>query len=158
MWRTIAVIPLLPNRRARSRVLPVPRGARRVVRFLREISEMAAKPYSEVQAHDGNGITYFGTGAVRDVLKSGQLAGSLEKALGCRWVLTESNAQQNALASLSWEVKERTGKLHDRQLADVLDAVFRAAGKKFSESHDTIRKSLDHELHVRQAGLRKSSQ
>jgi hypothetical protein len=96
---------------------------------------------------------------VRDLLKSGQLADSLEKALGCQWVVTQANARQNALATLCYEVKECTGKSHDREIYDVLYAVFEAAGKKpqFPKSHDTIRKSLGHELHVRKAGLRKFS-
>jgi hypothetical protein len=158
MWRSIAVIPLLPDGRARSRLLPLPGGARRVVRFLREVAEVAAKPYCEVQARDDHGITYFGRGAVKELLKSGQLPNSLERVLECRWVVTEANARQNALATLCWEVKKRTGRLHDRQLFDVLYAVFEAAGKTFPfKSLDAIRKILDHELHVRQAASRKFS-
>jgi hypothetical protein len=158
MWQAIAIIPLLPKRRSRSRSLRVPRGARNAVRFLREMGEMTDNPYVEVQARDEHGTTYSGRGVLRQLLKSGQLADSLEEALGCRWVLTEANAQQNALATLNWEVKRRTKKLYDRQLSDVLDAVFRAAGNEFSKSHDTFRKSLDHELQVRKASLRKFSQ
>jgi hypothetical protein len=49
MWHVIAMIPLLPQRRARSRLLPLPGGAWRVVRFLREMAELTAAPYTEVQ-------------------------------------------------------------------------------------------------------------
>jgi hypothetical protein len=158
MWQAIAIIPLLPKRRSRSRSLRVPRGTRSAVRFLREMGKMTANPDVVVEARDEHGTTYSGRGVLRQLLKSGQLADSLEKALGCRWVLTEANVQQNALATLRWEVKWRAKKSYDRQLSDVLDAVFRAAGEKYSESHDTFRKSLDHELQVRKASLRKFSQ
>jgi hypothetical protein len=159
MRHAIAVIPLLPKRRARSRLLPLPKGAWRVVRFLREMAEFAATPYSEVQVRDEQGIMYYGRGVVRELLKSGQLADSLEKALGCHWVVTEVNARQNAVATLYWEVNERISRPHDRELFDVLHAVFAAAGKKFpwEKSVDALRKSVDHELHVRQAASRKVS-
>ena len=49
---------------------------------------------------------------------------------------------------------------HDRELFDVLHAVFEAADEEFpwKKSVDALRKSVDHELHVRQAASRKSSQ
>jgi hypothetical protein len=57
-----------------------------------------------------------------------ETADFLEKVSGRKWVVAEHNPRQNAIASLRCEIRQRTKKPHDRELADLLDAAFRAAG------------------------------
>lgn len=159
MWRRIAVIPFLSDRRARSYVVEVPSGAK-VVKFLREMAQAAAEdPWSVVEARSPEGLIRIGRMAIKELLHSGALVDSLEQALACRWVITQHNPRQNAIAVLGYEIKERTGRLHEVEMFDLLDAVFEAAGKKSPfYSTDTLGKSLQHEMQVRKSGRRKLSQ
>ena len=60
-----------------------------------------------------------------------KLATGLEKISGARWVVTSHNAQGNLIASLRWEINERTGSPHDAELFYLLRAACQAAGRRF---------------------------
>ena len=158
----IAGIPLLENNQGRSRSIPVPKGATRVVaRFLREIADGLDAEYSQVEAGDEKGTIYTKVGIGIDFPNPRKIADALEKISHCRWAVTNHNPQKNAIASLRWEIIHRTGKPRDVELFYILRATFKAAGKKFPMSSvlpvatDALRKSLDHEEATRVAGRRK---
>ena len=155
-WPEIGLIPFLPTRRARSRNLVLPRGTRLVVRSLREIADGLADQYTSVEAYNPReGSIYMKPGIEGDFPNFRELADSLERVGRCRWAVTEHNPRQNAIAGLLWETKNRTGKLREVEVADLLDAVFRAAGKKFTFPLESLRKALDREKATRMAGRRK---
>jgi hypothetical protein len=158
----IAGIPLLENNQGRSRSIPVPKGATRVVaQFLREIADGLDAEHSRVEARDEKGTIYTKVGIGIDFPNPRKIADALGKISHCRWAVTNHNPQKNAIASVRWEIIHRTGKPHDVQLFYILRATFKAAGKKFPMSSvlpvakDVLRKSLDREEATRVAGRRK---
>jgi hypothetical protein len=96
----IASIPFLPNRRARSRLLSRPRGLRLAIGFLRELARSLASPYSRVEARDRAGVIYMQASDELNLLRFTKAADFLEKVSSWKWVITEHNPRQNAIASL----------------------------------------------------------
>lgn len=152
----IASIPFLPSRRARSRILSRPDGLRLTIRFLRELARSVECPYSNVEAWDGR---YVYTKASDEInpRRFREAADVLEKLFSKTWVITEHNPPQYAIADLRWEIKSRTKKSHDRELTDLLDAVFRAGGFKqgFQMTFEALKKTEIMERETRKAARRK---
>jgi hypothetical protein len=126
----IASIPFLPNKRARSRLQPQLPSARPVIRFLRELARATEDTYSNVEAHDKRNHILFGK--FNDRIRPPRLeeaASFLEWVFSKRWVVIQHNPYKNAISWLRWYVIYYTGAPHDRELIDLLDAAFRAAGK-----------------------------
>jgi hypothetical protein len=152
----IASIPFLPSRRARSRLLERPYGLRLAITFLRELARSLESPYSRVEARDRKSI-YMKASDEMKSLRFIETADFLEKVLSKKWVITEHNPRQNAIASLRWEIKWRTKKSHDTELADLLDATFRAGGfnEGFHMTFESLKKTETIERETRKAARRK---
>jgi hypothetical protein len=152
----IASIPFLPSRRARSRILPRPYGLRLTIRFLRELARSVESPYSSVEARDRRFI-YTKASDEMKPQRFMETADFLEKVHSKKWVITEHNPCQNAIADLRWEIKWRTKKSHDKELTDLLDAAFRAGGFKegFHMTLESLRKTETIERETRKAARRK---
>jgi hypothetical protein len=156
-WPGIIVsIPFLPSRRARSRLLERPYGLRLAIRFLRELARSLESPYSRVEAGDRKSI-YMKASDEMKPLRFMETADFLEKVLSKKWVITEHNPRQNAIASLRWEIRWRTKKSHDTVLVDLLDATFRAGGFKegFRMTVESLKKTETIERETRKAARRK---
>ncbi len=157
----IASIPFLPSRRARSRLLSRPHGLRLAIRFLRELARPLASPYSRVEARDPRArVIYMGAPDEMNPWRLTETADFPEKVLelfSWKWVIAEHNPRQNAIASLRWEIKWRTKKPHDTELADLLDAAFRAGGFKegFHMEFESLKKTETTERETRKAARRK---
>jgi hypothetical protein len=154
----ITTIPFLPNCRARSRLLSRPYGLRLATGFLRQLARSLASPYSRVEARDPRGkVIYMQASDELNPSLFTKAADFLEKVSSWKWVITEHNPRQNAIAYLRWEIKSRTKKPHDRQLADLLDATFRAAGFKegFYMTFESLKKTETIERETRKAARRK---
>jgi hypothetical protein len=81
----------------------------------------------------------------------------LQKILSRRWAVAEHNPQQIAIAELRWEIRDRTGQVHDTALGDLLSAVFRAAGREeaFRLEYSALKRVLRNEENTRKAARRK---
>jgi len=154
----IASLPFLPNRRARSRVLARPTGLRLTIRFMRELEQALTNGYSRVEAyHRGKKITHSLPSPDFPLSSFRQTVEFLEQVTSCKWVVIEHNPLQNKVATLRWATKWRTKKAHDKELHDLIDAGFRAAGFRegFSMEFESFKKVEVAERDTRQAGRRK---
>jgi hypothetical protein len=153
----IASIPFLPHRRARSRLLPRPYGLRLAIGFLRQLARSLASPYSRVEASDRDGVIYMQASDEMDPVRLMETADFLERVFSWKWVITEHNPRQNTIAYLRWEIKSRTKKPQDTELATLLDATFRAAGFKeeFRMTFESLKKTETIERETRKAARRK---
>lgn len=158
----VAVIPFLPARRARSRSISVPGSGRLVSRFLREVGDAVAESHCAVEARDRSGVIHAGPGVARKFPNLHELADSLDQVLRCKWAVTWHNQRQNAVARLQWEarqhVRERTGNPDAHvppEIAHLLGAVFRIAGKKMGVRRKSLKRVLAHETATRKAGRKK---
>ena len=72
-------------------------------------------------------------------------------------MIAEHNPRQNAIASIRWEIKRRTKKVHDKELADLLDATYRAGGFKEGSyiTPESLKKTQTTERETRKAARRK---
>ncbi len=157
-WPGIIVsIPFLPIRRARSRPLERPYGLRLAIRLLRELARSLAQPYLRVEARDRAGVIHMQLSDEIHPVRLMETADFLERVFSFRWVITEHNPRQNAIASLRWEIKSRAKKPHDTELIDLLDAAFRAAGFKegFRMQFESLKKTETAERETRKAARRK---
>lgn len=154
----IASIPFLPNLRARSRLLPRPQYLRLSIGFLRELSRSLASPHCHVEAYDPRErIIYMKPSNEMSPLLFTEAVNCLEKMRSWKWVIAEHNPRQHAIASLRWEIRWRTRKPHDKELADLLDATFRACGLKESSymASESLKKTETTERETRKAARRK---
>lgn len=128
----ISAIPSLPNQRAGSEPEPAPKNsARRVILWLRELAR-AGEEGCTVEARDpGEGSIY--TGGAKEIAteRLHEVADAVEDlALRMKWAVIRQNVQQIEIASLRWEVRRKCGRPLDEEILNLLDAAFRAAGKK----------------------------
>jgi hypothetical protein len=157
-WPGIIVsIPFLPSRRARSWLLSRPYGLRLAIRFLRQLARSLRSPFSRIEASDRAGVIYMQASDEMDPVRLIKTADFLEKVSSWKWVITEHNPRQNTIAYLRWEIKSRTKEPHDTELADLLDATFRAAGFKegFHMTFESLKKTETIERETRKAARRK---
>ena len=114
-------------------------------------------PYTIVEAHDHRARVLYVNNP--EVMVPGDFvatAAFIERIFSLRWAVTHHNPFQNVVASLRWQARRRTGHPHDRELIDVFDAAFRAAGKDgFPMELGAFKKVLAHEQATRVAGRRK---
>jgi hypothetical protein len=155
-WSEVIVsIPFLPNRRARSRRLPRLSSARPVIQLLRELAQATEDPYSDVSAHDKRKRTVYRKAAIT-AYPWKKVVDFLELVFSRNWEITQFNPYKYTLASLRWAVRLQTGKSHDNELIDLIDAAYRAAGENgFHMKLVTFNKIETHDRNTRAAGARK---
>jgi hypothetical protein len=126
----IALVPFLPNERARSRLQPKLPSARPIIRFLRELTLAARNDYSNLQAHDKRGHWVFGK-AFEGIhpRKLEEMTNFLDWVFSMRWLIIHHNPRKLGIYEIREDFIDNTGKSHDAQILDLLDAAFRAAGK-----------------------------
>jgi hypothetical protein len=102
-------------------------------------------------------VMYMQSSDEMDLVHFRKTVDFLEKASSWKWVITEHNPRQNAIASVRWEIKQRTKKPHDKELIDLLDATFRAGGFKegFYVTSGSLKKVETVERGTRKAARRK---
>jgi hypothetical protein len=125
---------------------------------LRELAQSLASPYWRVEAREARaGVIYMNASDEMNPLRVTQTADFLEKVVSRKWVITEHNPFQNAIASLRWETKRCTKKPHDTELMDLLDAAFRVAGfpKGFAMQLESFKKIESCERETRKTARRK---
>jgi hypothetical protein len=151
----IVSIPFLPNRRARSRLLPRLPSARPVIRQLRELAQATEDPYCDVGAHDKRKRTVYGKAAItaRHWIKVVEF---LDIVFSRKWVIVQFNPLKYTIALVRWAVRVHTREPHDKELIDLIDAAYRAAGKDgFHMPLETFKKIEIHDRDTRKAGSRK---
>jgi hypothetical protein len=70
------------------------------------------------------------------------VANSLEWIAARRWAVTEHSQQDRVIAVLLQEVMEETGKPHYKEIGNLLDAIFRGAGKEFTRQRSALFRSI----------------
>lgn len=126
----IAAIPLLPNRSARRRIhhRSTLRKHWPLLRVLRRLAKKMNDPFSEVS------IVSMIDSPVREIHNLGKhvedTANIVEKVLSWDWYVRDRNPRNSIIAELRWQIRWRTGRPHDLELATLIDAAFRAAGVK----------------------------
>lgn len=154
----LASIPFLAHRRGRSRHLPVPKGVRPVIWFLREIARALAEQFTRVEAYDKreHRISIISADRGETVRKCNEAADFLQSISKQRWVVTAHNPYQNTIATIRAKVELRTGQTHDSVLINLIDAVFRAAGYEgFDMELDAFKQLEINEKNTRKASRRK---
>ena len=126
----IAAIPFLSNRPSRSRIHRS-KSLRRhlsLVSTLRRLAENIDDPFCEVRiVGTRDHLLEEIVGWARDVTNT---ADFLETLLSWGWYTRFLNSRNHAIAVLRWQIRERTSAPHDRDLGILIDAAFRAAGRK----------------------------
>lgn len=145
---SIALVPFLPNRRARSRLQPGLPSAQPIIRFLRELDDAVKDDYSNLQAHDKSGPWVFGKAyEYIQPPKLEETANFLAWLFSMRWLFVHYNPRKLQIYEIRMDFIERTGRPHDVQILDLLDAAFRAAGQpNFKLVVDDLKK-VGNEIH-----------
>jgi hypothetical protein len=124
----IAAIPLLPNRPSR-RQIHRQIGLRKyssLVSTIRRFAVEISDPFCQVSILSEKDCSLE---EIRDLGQSASATSDfLEKFLSWAWYTRHFNPRNTLIAELRWRIRERTGKPHDRELATLIDAAFRAAG------------------------------
>jgi hypothetical protein len=144
----IALVPFLPNKRARSRLQPKLPSARPIIRFLRELTLAARDDYSNLEAHDKRNAWVFGK-AFKDLhpRKLEEMTNFLDWVFSMRWLIIHHNPRKLEIYEIREDFVDNTGKPHDAQILDLLDAAFRAASKpNFKLEIDDLKK-IGSEIH-----------
>jgi hypothetical protein len=72
------------------------------------------------------------------------------------WAIIQFNPYKYTIALVRWAVRVHTGSPHDKELIDLIDAAYRAAGKDgFHMELDAFKKIEIHDRDTRMAGRRK---
>lgn len=125
-----AAIPFLPNRPSRRQIhrgnslrkhLPL-------VKALHRFAAKANEPFCEIRVVTGN-QTLVG-GSLDFAYKIGQAADLIEKFISSTWSIRGRNPRNTVTALLRWSIRQHTGTPHDLELATLIDAASRAAGKR----------------------------
>ena len=126
----IVCIPFLPNRRARSNRQPRLPSARPIIRFLREMALAIQQTYTQVEVHDRRKHILYTKAS--ETIRHPALeltANHLEWIFSKRWLVTQHNPFTFTIAAIRWQARIITGKAHDKELIDLIDAAFRATGR-----------------------------
>jgi hypothetical protein len=121
----ISAIPLVPSRSSRRRIHSRTSLEKHwsFVRAMHRLIEKLDDPFCEVNIAIGRDYS------VRDLMTlSKQLTETKEfskKFLTWEWYTRERNPRNALIAELRWQIRERTGKPHDRELRAIIDAAFR---------------------------------
>ncbi len=124
-----AAIPFLPNRPS-SRQVHRGNSLRKhlpLVEVLRQFAARANDPFCEIRVVTGNETLIGGSLEFGDQL--GQAADLIQKFISSNWSIRERNPRNTVIALLRWSIRHRTGTPHDAELATLIDAASRAAGK-----------------------------
>lgn len=126
----VAALPFLPNRPAR-RQLHRPNALRKylpLVNILREFGTKVDNPFCEKHIVSIADCSIEDPRTLaKDLLQTAEL---LKKVLSWSWYTREKNPRNALIAELRSTIRSRTGNPHDRELAILVDAAFRAAGIK----------------------------
>jgi hypothetical protein len=126
----IAAIPLLPNEPTTRRIHRKT-SFRKYWPLVRELQAFAAKvnkPFVEVAIFGSRDYLDSAINTLgEDLLKA---ASTLERFLFWDYYVRYVNPRNALIAELRWTIREKTGRPHDRELATLIDAAFRAAGYK----------------------------
>jgi hypothetical protein len=126
----IAAIPFLPNRLSRRRIHVKTRlqKHRPLVGALRKIAQQLNDPFCDVSIQGDKDLS------VDEVLRLSkrlnETAEFIEKFLSWDWCTRDRNPRNAVIAELRWQIRWRTGRPHDAELAVLIDAAYRAAGVK----------------------------
>jgi hypothetical protein len=125
----IAAIPFLPNRPS-SRQIHRGKSLRKHLPLLKALRHFAAKandPFGEIRVVTGK-ETLVG-GSLDFANQLGQAADLIEKLISSNWLTRDRNPRNTVIAILRVTIRQRTGTPHDLELATLIDAASRAAGK-----------------------------
>lgn len=125
----IASISFLPNRPS-SRQIHRGKSLRKHLPLLKALRQFAVNvndPFCEVRVVTKNGILIGGSRNFGNEL--GQAADLIEKFISSNWSVRERNPRNTVIALLRWTIRHHTGSPHDLELATLIDAASRAAGK-----------------------------
>jgi len=126
----IAMIPFLPNR-ASHRHIHRQKNLRKHLPLLKALKDFAAKvedPFCEIRMVHKKEILFEGSRTFGREL--GQAADLVQQFLSSDWSIRERNPRNTMIAFLRGAIRFRTGKFHDQELADIIDAAFSGAGKE----------------------------
>lgn len=126
----VAAIPLVENRPSRShfhRSVSL-RKHLPLVEALRNFARQSNDPFCELSLISTKSTTIPVHDDAPDL--ADRTASFIEKFLSWDWYNRERNPRNALIAELRWTIRARTGRSHDRELAAVIDAAFRAAGRK----------------------------
>jgi hypothetical protein len=124
-----AAIPYLPNRPSRRQIHSA-KSLRKhlpLLMALRQFAMKANEPFCEIRMVTGNQILIgtskeFGNQLV-------QATDLIEKFISWNWSMRDRNPRNTVIALLRWGIRHHTGCPHDFELATLIDAASRAAGK-----------------------------
>jgi hypothetical protein len=126
----IAALPLVPNKPS-SRRIHNKISYRKywpLVRELRTLATTQNMPFVEVTILGRKDYPGSETGTLRgDLLK---VASMLEHVLSWDYMVRYLNPRNSLIAELRWTIRKRTGKPRDREINVLIDAAFRAAGRR----------------------------
>jgi hypothetical protein len=101
---------------------------RPLVGALRKLAQELNDPFCEVHLLGSTDLSAFEIPRLGNKLD--ETADFLEKFLSWDWYTRDRNPRNAVIAELRWQIRRRTGKPHDAELAALIDAGFRAVGFK----------------------------
>lgn len=123
----IALIPFLSNQPSR-RQLHTAKSVRKhlpLVKIMRALVAKAGEPFCEIRLTTPK-ATYPGIHPDR-IRELSSAADLLEEFLSWDWYTRSRNQRNSVIARLRWEIRQKTGAPHDRELGVLIYASFRAA-------------------------------
>jgi hypothetical protein len=133
----ITALPLLPNkpstRHIHSKIRL--RKYRPLVEELRQFAATVNLPFMELTIYGSKDYPNYGKdypnyalSTLRDELL--KAATMVEHFLSWDYSVRNLNPRNAVIAELRWTIRQRTGRPHDRELNDLIDSAFRAAGSE----------------------------
>ena len=133
----VAALPLLPNkpstRRIHSKIRL--RKYRPLVEELRQFAATVNLPFMALTIYGSKDYPNYGKdypnyalSTLRDELL--KAATMVEHFLSWDYCVRNLNPRHAVIAELRWTIRQKTGRPHDRELNDLMDSAFRAAGSK----------------------------
>jgi hypothetical protein len=126
----VAAIPLLPNKPSTRRIHRKIKlqKYRPLVLELRQFAAKVASPFAVLTVLGAKDCLDPDKGISRDDLL--KAATVVEHFLSWDYCVRNLNPRHAVIAELRWTIRQRTGRPHDRELNDLMDSAFRAAGSK----------------------------
>jgi hypothetical protein len=126
----IAAIPLLPSRSSRRHIHRhgTLQRYRPLVKALRTFEQKVRDPFCEKHLISARNFEIHQLKDLGDVVANA--ADFIEHFLSWDWYVRDRNPRNALIAELRWTIRNRTGKPHDEDLSTLIDAAFRATGRK----------------------------
>jgi hypothetical protein len=102
---------------------------------LRNFARRFDDPFCETRLISTGSTTILTNEGLPDL--ANRAASFIEKFLSWDWYIRERNPRNALIAELRRTIRDRTGKPHDRELSTVIDAAFRAAGRREMQLDNT---------------------